>query len=285
MGRAAAQIARPEEGDLDQRASPGRNAEKRAEDDIGKDRVQDDVHKPAKKALRIVDQDVMDVGPPVGQRSRLPPQLGHQVFRNVVRPVPVPDQHRNDRVGRDGDGDHDQRQAPDLHVVAKENHHRPADDGEQPYSGRVQALRVLDAVGDRQTVQFGEFPLFREASGDQLRPFAGDLVDQADGFDLDQICQAQRHRHCDERNVHEQTERASDRRPPGPVAPHGMFQRNDGHHQDEDQWIERLVGEFSNPEVFRSCQIKRQIIQPRNTGDRVHKSDDHQDEGQNASNP
>ncbi|MFN3144708.1 MAG: hypothetical protein ACE368_05285 [Paracoccaceae bacterium] len=77
---------------------------------------------------------------------------------------------------------------------------------EQPDSRGCHAFGVLDAVGDRQAVGFGELAFLGQAARDQLGAGAGDLVDQADGLDLDHVGQRKPHGRDDQRDIHEKAE-------------------------------------------------------------------------------
>jgi hypothetical protein len=105
----------------------------------------------------------------------------------ILRTEEVPDQHRQDRVGRDQDRHENQRQAPDLDVVREENHHREADDQHQPAARGIHALRVFDGRGRRQTQALGELCGRPQAVRDQPLPVAVDPVDQADRLHLDEV--------------------------------------------------------------------------------------------------
>ena len=213
MRRPAGQLARPAEGQLDQRLSPGGGAEQRAEDQIGEDGVHDDVHEPAQNAAGVVHQNVMYARPPVAQEARLAGEFGHQIFVDVVRTVEIPDEDGADGVERDQKRDDDQRQAPDLDVVSEENQDRHTHDQDQPAAGGADTLRVLDGRWRRQAIQFRRLGRVRKASGDQPVTLAGELVDQADGLNLDDIGQGDAEGGDDERHIHEQPEPSPQCRP------------------------------------------------------------------------
>ena len=209
MRRPAAQAARPAEGELDQRLATRRGAEQRAQDQIGENLVEDDVHEPAEQARRVVGQDVMDARPAVPQGPRIAAELGHHVLVHALGAEEVPNEHGDDGVGGDQQGDQDQRESPDLDVVGEENDDREPDDGHDPALGGVETLRVFHRLGLGQAEDRGVFLLDLEALGDQPGAVAGDLVDHANRLDLDDVGERDGDRHGDKRQVHEQAETAA----------------------------------------------------------------------------
>ena len=106
----------------------------------------------------------------------------------------VPNKYRGDGISCHSNGDQHQRQAPDLDVVGKEDHHAQEHDGRQPCTGGVDALRIVDRVRNRQAEVFCERSFFSEAFGNEFRTLAGDLIDQTHGFDFHHIGQRNTHR-------------------------------------------------------------------------------------------
>ena len=148
----------------------------------------------------------MDTRSPVAEKARLAGKFGHQIFVDVVGTVKIPDQDGADGVERNQKCDDDKRQSPDLDVVSEENQDRHTHDQNQPAAGGADTLRVLDSRRCRQAVQFCRLCRICETSGDQPVTLAGELVDQADGLDLDDIGHRNAEGGDDQRHIHEQPE-------------------------------------------------------------------------------
>ena len=189
MGRATTHMPCPAECQLDQRSAPSRFPEQRAQNDVGKDHVHDDVHEPTEDARGIVDQCVMHVRHAIQKGTWFASQLGHQVFVDVLRPMEIPHQYGADGVERDDNRNQHQRQSPDLDVVAQENQHPDPYDRHQPDTGGRDAFGVFNRIRDRQPHGFGELDLCFQGFSHDPRAFAGDGIDQTDAVDLDQISQ------------------------------------------------------------------------------------------------
>ena len=216
----------------------------------------------------------MNTGPPVGQHARLAGQLGHQIFVDVVGTVEIPDKNGDDGVGRDQDCHQNQRQPPDLDVVGQEHDDRETCNQHQPAAGIVDAFRIVDGGWRLHTQKLGKLALGLQAFLDQARPVTGDLVDQADGLDLDDIGDGDGGRHQHKCQIHEQAKSASPDRRLGPASPHRMFERDDCHHQREKGGIKPFKGEFAEGHSLHACQRRRKIVIAGNTRRHIDQSDD-----------
>ena len=270
MRRSAPEAPGPAEGEFDQGLAARRGAEQRAQDQIGEDLVEDDVDETAEQAGRVVGQDVMDPRPAVPQRSRVAAELGHQVLVHALGTEEIPDEDGDDGVGGDQYRDQDQRKSPDLDVVGKENHDREPDDGHDPALGGVETLRVFHRLRLRQAEDRGVFLLDLEALGDQPRAVAGDLVDDADRLDLDDVGHRNGDRHGYQRQVHEQAETAAKMALAGPGTPHRVMQRDRQHHQREEERVVVLEPELADDEPGVPDDVPRQIV---DAGDPRHRVD------------
>ena len=216
----------------------------------------------------------MDTRPAVAEKARFAGKLGHQIFVDVIRPVEIPDQHCADGVERDQKRDDDKRQAPDLDVVAEKNQDRDAHDQHKPSAGRADTLRILDRRRGRKAIKGGCLGGIGKAPRDQPVTLAGKLVDQADRFDLNHIGHRDAEGSDDQRHIHEQAEPSPNGRPVLPCAVHGMFQRDDQHHQRQNHGEEPFAGEFAKLEPVISGDVAQALVKARDAWDGIHQADD-----------
>jgi len=177
----------------------------------------------------------------------------------------VPVQHGQQGVSGHDDGDHHQGQAPDFDVVQQEHDHTQEHHQRQECGCSVKAEGVFGRVGNGQANQLGKFDFGGQRLGHHAGAVAGDNVQQANGFDFNDVRQRQGSSSRHQRDIERKPGVTAQARLVRPAAPQRVLERHDQHHQKEDKGVEPLGLKPSDPKELVTRHAFPKRIPPRNT--------------------